>query len=94
MMDNDYVAFTDDGIKPRDKTPDSAVVIKPARQQYEGQDVAVVSGADWAAFRNEVIGKPRHSLLVRAEEATDLAFWLYEEQDETVFVATELFDAF
>jgi len=94
MMDNDYVALTEDGIKPRDKVPDSAVVVKPARQQYNGQDVAVVSGADWVAFRDEVVGKPRHALLVRAEEVTDLAWWLYEEQDETVFVATELFDAF
>jgi len=90
-MDNDYVAFTADGIKPRDKTPNSAVVIKPARQQYEGQEVAVVTGADWVSFRNEVIGKSHHSLLVRVEYATDLAWWLYEERNKTVFVGTELF---
>ena len=93
MMNNDYVALTADGIKPRDKTPESAVVIKPARQQYKGQDVAVVTGADWVSFRNEVIGMPHHSLLVRAEYATDLAWWLYEERNKTVFVGTKLFDA-
>lgn len=92
-MDNDYVALTEDGVKPRDKTLDSAVVIKPARQQYEGQDVAVVRNADWVSFRDDVIDRGRHSPLVRAGDATDLAWWLYEEYDEAVFVGTELFDA-
>lgn len=92
-MDNDYVALTEDGINPRDNAPDSAVVIKPARRQYEGQDVAVVRNADWVSFRDDVIERRRHSPLVPAEDATDLAWWLYEEQDETVFIGAELFSS-
>lgn len=90
-MDNDCVTLTEDGIKPRDKTPDSAVVIKPARRQYDGKDVAVVTGADWVASHDDVIERSRHSPLIPVEQATDLAWWLYKKQDEMVFVGTELF---
>lgn len=92
-MDNDYVLFrSGKSPEPRDKVPSGEVVVRPARRQYEGEDVALVRNAEWVAdYREDVILRSKHCPLVRVEDAVDVARYL-REHEERVFVARELFE--
>jgi hypothetical protein len=92
-MDNTFIMFHSGAPpEPRDKVPSGEVVVRPARRQYDGEDVALIRNAEWVAdYRDDVIPRRRHCPLVRVEDAVDVAQYLREHEDQ-VFVARELFE--
>jgi hypothetical protein len=92
-MDNTFILFRpEQPPEPRDKAPDGAVVLCPARRQYESEDVALVRNADWVAdYRDDIIPRSKHCPLVPVEDAVNVAQYL-RAHEERVFVAKALFD--
>lgn len=92
-MDNSYILFRKGRPpEPRDKTPDGAVVVRPARRRWEGEPVALVRNAPWVAdYRDDVIDRGQHCPLVRAKNATDIVYYLLAHESR-VYVARGVFE--
>lgn len=90
-IDNTYVLFhSKKPPEPRDKVPPGEVVVRPARRQYEGEDVALSRSVESVAdYRDDALLRPRHCLLVRVDN-TVLVVQYLREHDERVSVARRL----